>query len=155
VDKSHKQASEPRRKISGIYDRLNCLPIFQDFDGLSTLIIRVVMSDERNEPDICESAHLALTMTQCASKSGFKLSRSKLLCIRYLSIYFILLAPLLTRFTKYFLRSRMAIGISTRWVLKKFQDRKMRCVPTTDRPIDWAISQCAIGGTRCSWRYKI
>jgi hypothetical protein len=58
------------------------------------------MSDERNESDICESAHLALTMTQCAPKSGFKASRSKLLCIKYLSISFILLALFLTRLTK-------------------------------------------------------
>jgi hypothetical protein len=58
------------------------------------------MSDERNEPDICESAHLALTMTQCASKSGFKPSRSKPLYVRYLAISFILLALFLTRFTK-------------------------------------------------------
>jgi hypothetical protein len=89
-----------RRKISGIYDYLNCLPIFQDFNGLPTLIVRVLMSDETNEPDICESAHLALTMTQCGSKSGFKPGRSKLLCIRDLNISFILLALFLTRFTK-------------------------------------------------------
>jgi hypothetical protein len=92
--------NRPRRKISGIYDYLNCLPVFQDFNGLSRLIVRMLMPDERNEPDICESAHLALIITQCALKSGFKPSRSKLLCIRYLSIPFILLALFLTRFTK-------------------------------------------------------
>jgi hypothetical protein len=100
VETSHQQGSEPQIKISGIYDYLNCLSIVQDFDGLSTLIVRVLMSDERNESDICESAHLALTMTQCASKSGFKPNRSKLLCTRYLSISFILLPLFLIRFTK-------------------------------------------------------
>jgi hypothetical protein len=58
------------------------------------------MSDERSELDIGESAHLALTMTECASKNDFKPSRSKLLCTGYLSTSFIFLALFLTRFTK-------------------------------------------------------
>jgi hypothetical protein len=63
MEKSHELGSGPQRKISGIYDDLKCLQISQDFDGFSTLIVRVLMSDERNETDIGESAHLALTMT--------------------------------------------------------------------------------------------
>jgi hypothetical protein len=97
VEKSHKRASGPRTKISSICDYLNCLPTFQDFDGLSTLIVRVRMSDERNEPDIRKSAHLALTMTQCASKSGFKPSRPVYQLSKHL---FYSLTLFLTQFTK-------------------------------------------------------
>jgi hypothetical protein len=38
-------------------------------------------------------------------------------------------------------RSRMAIEVSTGQILKEFHDKKMKWVPTTERPVDRAISQ--------------
>jgi hypothetical protein len=112
------------------------------------------MSDERNEPDVCESAHLALTMTQCASKSGFKPSRSKLLCTRYLSISVILLALFLTRFTKILSGRAWRLKFGPDEFSKRFATGKQDVFrPQTDQLIEPYLSkplekQDAVEGTR-------
>jgi hypothetical protein len=70
------------------------------------------MSDERNEPDICESAHLALTMTQRASKVA-STQVDLNYCVSDISASLLFFWRYLASIHRDIIKSRMAIEVST------------------------------------------